>query len=141
MSADKHGRADKRTSTRRSGPQPHEIIKAAAKAPEVERIFVNAAIKKALCREAGNDRGWLPKVRPYWGHHYHFHVRISCPADSPTCEAQDPAPAGDSCGKDLDYWFTDEILDSKPSPIPSKPKPPLTMADLPPACRQVLMVP
>ena len=40
------------------------IIKAAAEDPKVERILVNAAIKKALCREAGSDRGWLTKVRP-----------------------------------------------------------------------------
>jgi penicillin-insensitive murein DD-endopeptidase len=122
-------------------PAHTEIIKAAAKDPIVERIFVNAAIKKALCREAGNDRSWLSKVRPYYGHDYHFHVRIKCPADSPECQPQDPVPAGEVCGKDLDYWFTDEILYPKPSPIPSKPKPPLTMADLPPACRQVLIVP
>ena len=30
-----------------------ELIRTAARDPEVERIFVNAAIKKALCREAG----------------------------------------------------------------------------------------
>ena len=48
-------------------PAHTEIIKAAAKDPIVERIFVNAAIKKALCREAGNDRSWLPKVRPKLG--------------------------------------------------------------------------
>src|SRR5262249_11928718 len=47
------------------------VIKAAASDPEVERVFVNAAIKKALCRDAGTNRGWLHKVRPYWGHNYH----------------------------------------------------------------------
>jgi penicillin-insensitive murein endopeptidase len=120
-------------------PAHTEIIKAAAKDPIVERIFVNAAIKKALCREAGNDRNWLHKVRPYYGHDYHFHVRIKCPADSPDCQPQDPVPADEVCGKDLDHWFTDEILYPRPSPIPSKPKPPLTMADLPPACHQVLL--
>jgi penicillin-insensitive murein endopeptidase len=119
-------------------PAHTEIIKAAAKDPIVERIFVNAAIKKALCREAGNDRSWLPKVRPYYGHDYHFHVRIKCPTASPDCRPQEPVPEGEACGKDLDYWFTDAILYPKPSPIPSKPKPPLTMADLPPACRQML---
>src|SRR4029077_17814029 len=31
------------------------VIKAAAEDGKVERIFVNAAIKKALCREAGAD--------------------------------------------------------------------------------------
>src|SRR6267154_209861 len=37
------------------------VIRAAAQEPSVERIFVNAAIKKALCREATGDRGWLAK--------------------------------------------------------------------------------
>ena len=53
-----------------------------------------AAIKKALCDAApamGEDRAWLWKVRPYWGHHYHFHVRIYCgPGNRPAC--QDRAP-------------------------------------------------
>ncbi|MEA2877283.1 MAG: penicillin-insensitive murein DD-endopeptidase, partial [Hyphomicrobiales bacterium] len=115
------------------------VIKAAAEDPKVERVFVNAAIKKALCREAGGDRTWLHKVRPYWGHDYHFHIRIGCPAGSGECRPQDPAPASDGCGSELDGWFKDSILYPKPSPTPSKPKPPLTMADLPPACRQVLL--
>ena len=67
-----------------------EVIKAAAEDPLVERIFVNAAIKKALCREAGSDRAWLRKVRPWWGHDFHFHVRIRCPADNPGCHGQPP---------------------------------------------------
>jgi penicillin-insensitive murein DD-endopeptidase len=41
------------------------LIKAAAEDPQVTRIFVNTAIKKALCREAGNDRAWLRKVQPW----------------------------------------------------------------------------
>src|SRR5881296_524284 len=40
-------------------PADTALIKAAAEEPAVERIFVNAAIKKALCREAGDDRTWL----------------------------------------------------------------------------------
>jgi penicillin-insensitive murein endopeptidase len=43
-----------------------ELIRTAARDPDVERIFVNAAIKKALCREAGLDRDWLGKVRPWF---------------------------------------------------------------------------
>jgi penicillin-insensitive murein DD-endopeptidase len=122
-------------------PAHGALIKTAAQDPQVERIFVNPAIKKALCREAGNDRGWLNKVRPYWGHDYHFHVRIHCPADSPECKPQAPVPPGDGCGKELDHWFTEAILHPKPSPVPPKPRPPLKMADLPAACRQVLMAP
>src|SRR6266852_643782 len=98
-------------------PAHMEIIKAAAKDPIVERIFVNAAIKKALCREAGSDRSWLHKVRPWYGHDYHFHVRVRCPADSPDCKPQDPVPAGEVCGKDLDHWFTEAILHPKPPPL------------------------
>jgi penicillin-insensitive murein endopeptidase len=117
------------------------IIKAAAREPEVERIFVNAAIKKALCREAGNDRAWLPKVRPMWGHNYHFHIRMRCPAGSPDCKPQEPPGNGDGCGAELDWWFRDAILNPPPPKEPPKPRPPIRMADLPPACRQVLMAP
>src|SRR6516165_12652466 len=49
-------------------PAHMAVIRAAAKDPQVARIFVNAAIKKALCRDAGSDRGWLGKVQPWWGH-------------------------------------------------------------------------
>ena len=121
-------------------PAHVNLIKAAAKDPEVARIFVNAAIKKALCRDDGNDRHWLGKVQPWWGHDFHFHVRINCPSDSPECTPQPPRPADDGCGAELDHWFTEAILHPKPSP-PSKPKPGPRMADLPAACRQVLLAP
>jgi penicillin-insensitive murein endopeptidase len=116
-----------------------QMIKAAAEEKIVERIFVNAAIKKALCREAGKDREWLDKVRPYWGHDYHMHIRIRCPANNADCKPQDPIPDGDGCGKELDYWFQESILHPPPPKEPPKPKPPLMMSDLPPACRQVLI--
>jgi penicillin-insensitive murein endopeptidase len=119
------------------------VIKAAAKDPKVSRIFVNPAIKRALCRDAGSsDRAWLSKVRPWWGHDYHFHVRIHCPEGSPECKDQEPTPADEGCsGKDLDHWFTDAILHPRPSPIQPQERPPLKMADLPAACRQVLLAP
>lgn len=122
-------------------PQHTAIIKLAAEQPEVERIFVNAAIKKALCREAGKDRGWLEKVRPYWQHNFHFHVRIHCPKGEADCKPQEPVKRGDGCGKDLDWWFRDAVLFPKPPKVPPKPKPPIKLADLPPACRQVLLAP
>ena len=68
-------------------PADMAVVKAAAKDPEVTRIFVNAAIKKEMCSESDNDRAWLAKVRPWWGHSAHFHVRLKCPADSPTTAA------------------------------------------------------
>jgi penicillin-insensitive murein endopeptidase len=116
------------------------VIRAAAKDPQVARIFVNAAIKKALCRDAGTDRGWLGKVQPWWGHDFHFHVRLVCPSDSAECKPQPARPADDGCGQELEYWFTDAVLHPRPSP-PAKPKPGPRMADLPAACRQVLLAP
>jgi len=125
-------------------PAHGALIKAAAEDPKVQRVFVNAAIKKALCREAGGDRDWLDKVRPYWGHYYHFHVRLACPSDSPNCKPQDPVPPGDGCGKDLDWWFRDAVIHPKPEPppvTPPKPRPQVTMKDLPAACQAVLAAP
>ncbi|MBV8568029.1 MAG: penicillin-insensitive murein endopeptidase [Methylobacteriaceae bacterium] len=116
-------------------PAHMALIKAAAEQPEVERIFVNAAIKKAICRDAKGDRSWLGKVRPMWGHDYHFHIRIACPAGESACQAQEPIPPGDGCDASLAWWFTAEAL----HPRPGKPAPPLTLAQLPPACRQVLV--
>ena len=114
------------------------LIKAVSREEEVERIFVNPAIKRALCRDAGRDRDWLAKVRPMWGHNYHFHIRLACPDGSGSCRSQEP-PAGDEgCGAELDRWFTPQMLNPKPG---GKPRPPMTMAALPPECRQVLVAP
>ena len=96
-------------------------------------------------RRRGTDRAWLKKVRPYWGHFYHFHIRIGCPANSTNCKPQAPVPGDDGCGKELQDWF--KLLTRKPKPLP-KPKEEIvkkpvkprytTMADLPPECRTVL---
>jgi penicillin-insensitive murein endopeptidase len=113
------------------------LIKAAAENPLVNRIFVNTAIKKALCRDAGDDRAWLRKVQPWLGHDWHFHVRLNCPADSPKCEPQAPRDVGDGCtGKEMHRWSTQALPNG-----PSMPRPGPKMAELPPACRQVLNAP
>jgi len=113
------------------------LTRTAAKDPVVIRILVNAAIKKALCREAGAERAWLSKVRPWYGHAEHFHVQIACPENSAECKPPSPPPPGDGCGHELDFWFKESTL----HPPPSKPKPALTLADLPPACRQIVKAP
>lgn len=114
------------------------IVRITAQQPEVQRIIVNAAIKKALCRYSGSDRSWLSKVRPYWGHNYHFHIRIFCPPGSPTCRRQASVPAGDGCGQALAWWFSDRVLNPPPPKKKPKPRPQITMAGLPGACRAVL---
>ncbi|MGI9521762.1 MAG: penicillin-insensitive murein endopeptidase [Hyphomicrobiaceae bacterium] len=122
-----------------------KLIKRAASYREVQRILVHPAIKKELCDSAGADRGWLQKVRPVRGHNYHFHIRLRCPPGSPGCKSQREPKADDGCGTELDQWYKKLRARLKPKPktrsIPRKPRkkrPPLTLADLPRACRAVL---
>jgi penicillin-insensitive murein endopeptidase len=117
---------------------PHHaaLLKAVAEAPTLARVFVNPAIKRELCDEAGPDRGWLAKIRPWWGHSYHFHVRLRCPPGAAECRDQAPPPPGDGCGKELAWWFTPEGR----HPPPSHPRP-LLLADLPPACAALVAAP
>lgn len=114
----------------RWNPVDTALVEAAARQPEVARIFVHPAIKRALCQSAQGDRGWLRKVRPWWGHTEHFHVRVACPADSPECRDQPAPPAGDGCGAELDWWFTPEAA----TPPRHEGKPPV----LPQRCQKLL---
>ena len=118
-----------------------DVIKAAAEDPEVQRIFVNAAIKRAICRDAQGDRTWLEKVRPMFGHDYHFHVRLACPAGESACQHQAEVPGGEGCDASLQRWFSDSILHPRPAKKPPFPRPPLTMAAMPEACRSVAAAP
>ena len=119
------------------GPQYRALYETAARMPQTARIFVNAAIKRQLCREAGADRDWLRLIRPWWGHNDHFHWRISCPKGATECENQAAPPPGDGCGKELDWWFTQEARHPKPSP----PKPPMRVSELPAACAALVATP
>ncbi|CUH64633.1 Penicillin-insensitive murein endopeptidase precursor [Thalassovita gelatinovora] len=119
--------------------QHHEILKAAAQDPRVARIFVFPGAKVQMCKDEKGDRSWLSKIRPWWGHHYHFHVRLNCPKGARNCVNQAPPPSGDGC-KAAEDWV-DDILHPKPAdPNAPKPKPrrELTMRDLPNQCISVL---
>jgi penicillin-insensitive murein endopeptidase len=122
------------------------IVRLAAKQPEVARIFVNPAIKVAFCRDAGADRAWLSKVRPMWGHNFHFHIRIACPRNDASCVDQPLPGDGDGCGAELQDWLKKQyaaLMKPRPPRDPNakpKPKPaprPWTLADLPEECRTV----
>ena len=117
-------------------PQHRRLLEVFAREPMVARIFVNPAIKRALCRETGPDRAWLTKIRPWWGHSEHFHIRLYCPPSQAGCRDQAPPPPGDGCGKELDWWFTAEAR--RPPGPPGKP---LLLADLPPACARLVAAP
>lgn len=112
-------------------PEIGSLIKLAAEDREVTRIFVNPAIKQRLCLDAGTDRDWLRKVRPWFQHRAHMHVRLRCPAGSLECQDQPLPPDGDGCGAELQSWFEP----AKPGiSSPGKPVPP----PLPPSCQALL---
>jgi penicillin-insensitive murein endopeptidase len=80
-----------------------QLLKMAVTDVRVDRIFVHPAIKRALCESSG-DHGWLHKLRPWWGHHDHFHVRLTCPEGNGECKAQPTLPDGDGCAE-VAWWF------------------------------------
>ncbi len=128
-------RADRRGVTEAWTGAHSALVEAAARDPAVTRVIVNPAIKQALCRAAAPaDAAWLRKVRPWWRHDGHMHVRLACPETSPGCVAQTPPPPGDGCDATLDWWFSEEALNPKPAPSPSPPRRGKTLADLPAAC-------
>lgn len=111
-----------------------ELIRLAAEDPQVNRIFVNPAIKLKLCQTVKGDRSWLHKIRPWFGHDSHFHVRLTCPQGAAYCENQAPIPAGEGCGAELYSWFEP----AKPTPPVSKPK---VVPPEPALCQQVMDAP
>ena len=109
-----------------------KVLEAAARMPEVDRIFVNPSVKRELCmRKISHD--WLRKIRPWWKHDDHFHVRLKCPTGNQQCIEQEPLPRGDGCDAGLAWWFSAEA--KKPAtkqPIPDK------APELPALCDAVL---
>lgn len=119
--------------------QHHELLKAAASDKRVARIFVFPGAKVQMCKDETGNRRWLRKIRPWWGHHYHFHVRLSCPRGMRACVDQTPPPPGDGC--DEAQAWVNNIL-NPPPPDPNAPKPAprreYVLADLPDQCAAVL---
>ena len=98
-------------------PEHMAILKAAAQDERVNKIFVNAAIKVWMCKNAGStDRSWLMKIRPERGHSEHFHVRLKCPEGSPDCintPLWNKYKNVDGCDKQLAWWVTDRLKPKK----------------------------
>jgi penicillin-insensitive murein endopeptidase len=118
------------------GDRETALLKLATTDHGVERIFVNAAIKRHLCRTLPKkELAWLRKLRPWFGHDDHFHVRLKCPAGDSDCLTQETIPEGPGCDTTLDWWFSDEAkkkaLENEAVGIPPMPK-------LPDACAAVL---
>jgi penicillin-insensitive murein endopeptidase len=82
------------------------LLALAAAQPAVDRVFVHPAVKRALCQDKSKRGSWLARLRPWWGHQDHFHVRLRCPVGSPDCVAQPPLGSGDGCDASLNWWFS-----------------------------------
>ncbi|WP_082029485.1 penicillin-insensitive murein endopeptidase [Tateyamaria sp. ANG-S1] len=119
--------------------QHHEIIKAAASDSRTARIFVFPGAKVQMCKDETGDRSWLRKVRPWWGHHYHFHVRLNCPRGARGCVDQAAPPPGDGCA-DAQEWVNNILNPPPPDPNAPAPRPrrELRVGDLPQQCSGVL---
>jgi len=84
------------------------LLKTVASHPSVARVLVNPAIKHFLCAASPVPRpSWLVKVRPWWGHADHLHVRIKCPKTAKSCQPQKP-PTKVACDDELQWWFSEE---------------------------------
>ena len=120
-------------------PQHMRILRDAARDPAVARIFVFPGAKVQMCNDATGDRRWLRKIRPWWGHHYHFHVRLACPKGARGCTDQAPPPPGDGCDA-AESWVRDILNPPPPDPNapPPKPRREYLLADLPNQCAAVL---
>lgn len=116
-------------------PKVVTLLRLAATLPGVDRVLVNPAIKRQLCRTVTGDRSWLHRIRPWYGHEAHMHVRFDCPPGQTACHEGAPIPPGDGCDKTLQWWF-DRL--NAPPPPPAKPKPP---PPLPAACHAVMAAP
>jgi penicillin-insensitive murein endopeptidase len=120
-------------------PAHEALVRQATLDPRVARIFIFAGAKAEMCANATGDRSWLGKVRPWWGHNTHFHIRLHCPPGATDCAAQDPVPPGDGCAEAQEW--VNNILNPPPAD-PNAPPPEerrdLTLAELPGQCMSVL---
>lgn len=90
-----------------------DMYRTAVANSNVQRIFVNPAIKQYLCRTE-SDTSWLRKLRPMSGHTGHMHVRLYCTDFDEDCIPQFEIGPGSGCNEvlspDFDpYFFADEM--------------------------------
>lgn len=112
------------------------LLRLAATDPAVDRVLVNPAIKQHLCTALVGDRGWLRRLRPWWGHDDHMHVRLRCPAGSPACREPQSIPPGEGCDATLAWWFSQPPIPAlsptrRSAPRPRLPGACVALADLP----------
>lgn len=149
---------DRKTLNRKNWTEAHaRLLKRAASYSQVSRIFVHPPIKKEMCdwarRKGFKNRSWLGKIRAYYGHNYHFHIRIKCPKGSAGCKDQKAAPRKDDCAENLAYWMSSKpwgggikkkkkkkkVAKKKTKKRKKRAAKHMTIKGLPKACRTVLV--
>ncbi|NDD92139.1 penicillin-insensitive murein endopeptidase [bacterium] len=114
------------------GKEERAVLQLFAENPEVDRILVHFAIKKALCQTVPQEP-WIRKIRPWFGHDHHFHVRMKCSATDRLCRtATDPLPEGNSCDQSLDWWWSEEARQDETKNVNRQEHP--VMPELPAEC-------
>jgi penicillin-insensitive murein endopeptidase len=78
------------------------MINKLASYPQVQRVFVDIAIKKSLCKAYSKSADPIAQqslriLRPAVSHDDHMHVRIGCPPGSTRCVSQPPPAPGNGC--------------------------------------------
>lgn len=123
--------------TKAWSPRALQLLRLAAADARVARIFINPLIKAEACKSVKGDRTWLRKLRPWWGHSAHFHVRLHCPKDSPGCRGQSAIPPGDGC-KELEWWTNVKKRKARTTGRKTYRKHIRKMPTLPEECEKVL---
>ncbi len=96
-----------------------QLLTKLASFPQVERVFVDIGIKRALCAIHVNNRDPIAQqalriMRPASLHDDHMHVRITCPPGSPRCMAQNPPAPGNGCGNNrMELDLLESILEEE----------------------------
>jgi len=80
----------------------------------VDRFFVAPEIKVALCEKRDEFRDWkgkerviLRRIRAWFGHRDHAHMRLLCPRGEPLCFSRaKEIPSGDGCAE-ARTWLKD----------------------------------
>lgn len=117
--------------TRAFGSDQRDLLRSFAENPEVDRVLVHFAIKRELCRTIPQE-AWIRKIRPWFGHDHHFHVRLNCSAADPLCKKGDPIPDGNGCDASLDWWWSAEARQDENKNVDRQEHP--VMPTLPAEC-------
>jgi penicillin-insensitive murein endopeptidase len=112
-----------------------ELLRAFAEKPEVDRILVNFSIKRYLCLNHSKE-AWIRKIRPWFGHDSHFHLRLKCDAKDISCKNGEDIPHGNGCDSSLDWWWSDEARQEEKKNFEKQSAP--VMPTLPSQCDSVL---